>query len=232
MRRYGKQKEVKVMKRLIISAMTILLFCANFANAQLLKSYGVKLAYTSTSQTFDYTTLPLGRWTGMKTSAKGGFSVAAFAEWLNIPLLSVVSQIEYTQRGARMVYPVPGGWWLTDGRMDYISIPVLAKVTAPLGAINPYVLTGPRADFLVGYQYVEIYPNNSIYSNFKKATLGGSAGVGVQTSSILPVTLSAELRYNFDFLNSYNGGYLKVYNNAFDVWIGVSLQTAAAANTL
>ncbi len=212
------------MKRLIISAMTILLYCANIANAQLVKSYGVKLAFTLTSQTVDYMVATrLETWRGMKTSARGGFGAGVFAEWLNIPLFSILSEIEYTQRGVHMLYPVPGGWWLTNGHMDYISIPVLAKVTAPLGLINPYVLAGPRADFLVGYQYDAIYPNNSIYNDFNKATLGGSAGIGAQTSTILSFILSAELRYNFDFSNSFNGNYPKGHYNTFDVWIGVSL---------
>jgi len=143
---------------------------ASFAN--LIKSYGVKLAYTSTSQTVDFVIpTPARRWTEMKPSGRGGFSVAAFAEWFNLPIFSIVSQVEYAQRGAHMMYPVPGGWWLTDGSMDYISTPVLAKLTAPLGHVNPYVFAGARADFLPSYHYDAIYPDNSIYSDFKKATL-------------------------------------------------------------
>jgi len=212
------------MKKEPITAMLFLLLCASISDAQLIKSYGVKVSYTSTSQTVDFVIpTPAQRWTEMKPSARGGFGVSAFAEWFNLPIFSIVSQVEYAQRGAHMLYPLPGGWGLTDGSMDYISIPVLAKLTAPLGAFNPYVLAGPRADFLVSYHYDAIYPNNSIYSDLNKATLGGSAGVGVQTNSILPVSLSAELRYDFDFFNSYNHADLNVHNDAFEIWIGVSL---------
>lgn len=216
------------MKRFIIPMMTILLSCTSIGKAQLIRSYGVKLAFTSASQNLDYPTPPWGWWTGIKTSANPGFNVAAFAEWLNIPFFSVVSQIEYAERGARMKYPVPGGWRSTEGRLHYLSVPILAKVTIPVGRASPYVLAGPRADFLIDYRDVQIPPwgnalSNPFYSDFKSAILGGSVGVGVQTTSVLPVALLAELRYNFDFFDSYNNGYLKVRNNAFDVWLGVGL---------
>jgi hypothetical protein len=204
--------------------MTILLSCTAIGNAQLIKSYGVKLAYTSASQNIDYPTPPWGWWTGIKASAKPGFNIAAFAEWLNVPFFSVVSQIEYAQRGANLKYPLPGGWSSTDGRLDYLTIPILAKVTLPIGSGSPYLLAGPRADFLFNYRDVEIQMNtNPFYSDFKKVMFGGSIGVGVQTGSLLPIALLAELRYNFDFLDSYNNDYLKVRNNAFDIWVGVVL---------
>ena len=216
------------MNRLIISMMVIPLLCASISNAQLIKSYGIKVAYTSASQSLDYSTPPWGWWSGTTTSAKSGFNIAAFAEWLNIPFFSVVSQVEYDERGANAKYAIAGGWWTTDGSLQYLSVPIMAKVTSPTGLVSPYVLVGPRADFLLAYRELGVQPwgnatSLSFYSNFKRANMGASLGVGIETGSLLSTRLLAELRYNLDILNSYDDSNLKSRNNAIDIWLGVAL---------
>jgi hypothetical protein len=222
-------KEVLIMKKIIIQLTLALLLCGGVSNAQLIKSYGFKLALTSASQNFEYSTPPWAWWTGSKTSAKIGFNIAAFVEWFDHPVFSVVSQIEYANRGTHLVYQLPGGTRSTDGSVNYLSIPILAKVVVPMGAVSPYFLVGPRADFLVGYQeFVVLLSGNPnyrdlLYSDFKKAMVGGSIGVGVQFDSLLPVSALVELRYNIDFIDSYDKNNLKVHNNAIDAWLGFAL---------
>lgn len=217
------------MRKLIIPAVLALLTYPSLVHAQLLKSYGVKLAYTSSTQTLNHPFATLGWWTSSKTSSEPGIDVAAFAEWLNLPVLSVVTQVEYDQRGARLDYyeqtsAGPRGPVSTDGRLDYISVPIMAKFTLLKGSVSPYLIAGPRADFLVGYQDFQIRPGiTPIYSEFRKAMLGWSMGAGLETGSILPVDLDAEIRYDFDFLNSYNNDGVALRNNAFDLWVGVAL---------
>jgi hypothetical protein len=215
-------------KTQVTTVLTFLLLCASIGKAQFFKGYGIKVAYTSASQTLDYPAPPWGWWNGTTTSARSGFNVGVFAEWLNVPFISVVSQVEYAQRGANAKYAGPGGWWTTDGLLQYLSVPIMARVTIPTGPVSPYLLAGPRADFLLSYRELGIKPwgnatSLSFYSNFKRANLGASLGVGVETSSILPARLLAELRYNVDIFDSYNDGNLKSRNNAFDVWLGVAL---------
>lgn len=41
--------------------------------------------------------------------------------------------------------------------------------------------------------------------------------------TLLPIKFLAELRYDVDFLSSYNDGNVNIHNNAFDVWVGVAL---------
>ena len=105
-------------------------------------------------------------------------------------------------------------------RLDYLSIPVLAKVTLPGTIISPYVVAGPRFDFLLGYKSDE-NAFSDLYNKFKKNIFGGTVGLGVETGSLLPVTLTADVRYNFDFMKSYKTEYLEVTNNAFDFMVGV-----------
>jgi hypothetical protein len=217
------------MRKIAIQLTLFLLLCGEVSNAQLIKSYGFKLALTSASQNIEYSTPPWAWWTGSKTSAKIGFNIAAFAEWFDYPFFSVVSQIEYANRGTHLVYQLPGGTGSTDGSVNYLSIPILAKVVVPMGVVSPYFLVGPRADFLVGYhEFAVLLSGNPtyqdlLYNDFKKVVVGGSIGVGVQFGSLLPVNALVELRYNIDFIDSYDKNNLKVRNNAIDVWLGFVL---------
>jgi hypothetical protein len=79
---------------------------------------------------------------------------------------------------------------------------------------------GPANPYLIGIQ--EKRPQSSLYEDFKKTMFGGSLGLGVESSSLLPIALSAEFRYNIDFSDSFNNGFVKVRNNTFDVWLGVA----------
>ena len=117
--------------------------------------------------------------------------------------------------------PNPIGTKTLFSRLDYVSVPVLAKLRLQTGLFSPYILVGPRIDFFLGYKSDED-AFNAVYDKFKKTTLGGSAGIGVQIASLLPVSLIAEARYNFDFADSYETDLLKVRNNAVDFWLGVA----------
>jgi hypothetical protein len=192
----------------------------NEGNAQLVKNYGLKMAVTSADQEFGMT---------LDTKRRVGFNIGAFAEWLDVPLFSVITQVEYTQRGTGQVFimtgpsgPEPIGRKTLYSRLDYISVPVLAKLRFQTGLISPYILAGPRLDFLLGYKSDE-GAFNTLYDKFKKTTFGASTGIGVQVESFLPVTLLAEARYNFDLTDSYDAYSWKVRNNALDFWLGIAI---------
>ncbi|MCL4510100.1 MAG: PorT family protein [Bacteroidetes bacterium] len=217
------------MRELIVPTIAVLFSLTGICRAQLIKSYGLKVAFTSASQNISYPFDALGWWTSSRVSPQPGFNVAAFAEWLNFPFFSVISQIEYDQRGTKLEYFVRGDSGpiakaSTNGRLDYLSLPILAKITILNGPLSPYLIAGPRVDFIAGHNDVEIQPNMyPLYSNFRNTMLGWSMGVGLQTGSLLPVTLLAELRYNVDFFDSYNNDNVRIRNNALDVWLGVAL---------
>ena len=214
-----------IMKKVILLISVVIIFI-DPSNAQLIRNYGLKFAFTSASQTFEYANPPFPGF-GPSKVRRAGFNVGFFVEWFNIPFLSVLSQIEYTQRGVGEEYyitedgPVPVGTRTDFRRVDYLSIPILLKFNVPLGVVTPYLIAGPRADFLLGYQDNQT-AFNSLYKNFKKSLIGGSIGLGLESGNFLPIDLSAEFRYNADFSNSFDNEYLRVRNNAFDVWLGVA----------
>jgi hypothetical protein len=200
----------------------LVLVCTNESPSQLIKGYGIKLGLTSADQKFNYAMVP-----DLKTKRRLGFVSGVYVEWLDIPFVSVITEIDYTQRGmGQGVYVTSEagseqiGTKIFYSRLDYFSIPVLVKATLPGTIISPYVVAGPRFDFFVGYKSDE-NAFNILYDKFKKNISGGTVGLGAETGSLLPVTLTADVRYNFDFTNSFKSEYLEVTNNAFDFLLGV-----------
>ena len=211
------------MKKIIFLILVIESSYSQIGNAQLIKSYGFKVAFTSADQKYNYTYL-----TDITTKRRVGFNAAIFAEWLNMPLFSLITQCEYAQRGMGMEFdrtlnsPEITGTYTNYNRVDYLSIPIFAKLTFPVEPINPYILLGPRIDFLLGYKSDEnVF--NAVYDKFSKTITGASFAVGFDLKTLFPIALLIETRYNIDFKDSYSTQYLTVRNNSFDIWLGVAL---------
>jgi hypothetical protein len=196
------------------------------SNAQLLKNYGLRIAYMSASQSFNYPNPP---WPGFgpDLSRRIGIGGGVFAEWLNVPFVSIVTELDYVQRGmGQLVYitendPTPVRSEIRKNRLDYLSVPLFVKGSVSAGILSLYVLIGPRIDFLLAYRD-EFIIGKSIYEDFKKSIWGGTAGVGLEIEDMLPVSVLLEFRYDVDFVDSYDTDLLKVSNNAFAVWLGVA----------
>ncbi len=193
------------------------------SDAQLLKSVGAKLAYTSASQKYDYAHLSLD----LDIKRRSGFNAGIYAEWLNLPVISVVTELDYVQRGRGLRVAVTtaespdfAGWKTLEDRIDYISVPILVKATLPTAPLAPYLAAGPRLDFKIG-AHEALSGGPSIYDNYKKTLWGATIGAGVELSTILPVKLLAEFRYNADFSDAYKTDLLTIKNNSFDLWLGV-----------
>ena len=209
------------MKKTILLVFAFELFLAQSSNAQLIKSYGFKVAFTSADQKYNYTYL-----SNMDTKRRSGFNAAIFAEWLNLPFISIITQCEYAQRGMGMDFnrtnstgPTIIDTYTNYNRVDYFSIPIFAKFTLPVAPIDPYILIGPRIDFLLGY-HSDQNAFDGVYDSFSKTMTGASFAIGVDLKSVIPIALFIEARYNIDFKDSYSTQYLTVRNNSFDVWLG------------
>jgi hypothetical protein len=212
------------MKMITLIALVVTIGYVNQGHSQFLKNYGLKAAVTSADQKYDLTL-----WPALETKSRVGFAVGVFGEWFDNPVFSVITQVEYAQKGMGQEFvmtgpygPEPIGVKTLYSRLDYLSVPVLGKLRLPSESLAPYIVAGPRVDFLLGYKSDED-EFNSVYDKFKKTSWGGTVGVGIQLDSLLPVSVLAEGRYNFDFADSYKTNFLKVRNTAFDFWLGVVL---------
>jgi hypothetical protein len=190
---------------------------------QLVRSYGIKLGAVSANQTWHYTSA-----SDLTTDYRWGVTGGAYLELLDIPLLSLVAEIQYTQKGMAFSAPVTtetqpnstGQFITMSPRVDYLSVPLLAKLRLPSSIITPYLIAGPRADVLVSKQGDGF---SAVVDKFKSTDIGGTFGVGVELHTLLPVGLLAELRYNASFQDSFKNEFLTVRNRSFDFLLGLQL---------
>ena len=194
-------------------ALFVISVAVQTCHAQILRSFGLKAAYTSANQSINSSSEGLDR--------RPGVCAALFAEWLNDPCVSVVSQVEYVQRGTRFtVHPtIPELFWMhwnVDIRIDYLSMPLFFKVRLPLTVLTPYIFGGPRLDVLLSHRSTDL---DIDYLDPKKSSFGASVGIGVEIAHLLPGQLLVEGRYNADLTAAYPSEY-PYRNNAFDIWIG------------
>jgi hypothetical protein len=173
-----------------------------------------------------YSDLHFGTYKPGLTRRIPGLGVAVFAEWFNTSPFSVITQLELTQRGSILdIYSTEDLFSREIGlvgdynRLHYLSVPILAKWTFGKKALSPYVLLGPRVDCLLWYVTDSRFLD-ATYDKFKKVMVGGSASIGCDSGSLLLVTLIAEVRYNFDFGNSYEYHESIIRKDSFDLWLG------------
>jgi opacity protein-like surface antigen len=201
----------------------LLIAAVTTADAGIIKRAGVKAALSTAGESYELVAVP-----GLQTDRRVGLGAAFFLEWFELPLLSVVTQVEYAQRGMKQTVNVTSpagpdiiGQTTISNRLDYISIPVLLKARIGTPELMPYVLGGVRIDHLLGY-HSDMGTFNPVYDSFDRTTVGGSVGAGVETDAILSLNLLAEVRYNFDFTDAYKTDLLHVSNNALDLWVGIA----------
>jgi Outer membrane protein beta-barrel domain len=107
-----------------------------------------------------------------------GIQVGAFAAIPLGRLLSVVPAVTYSQEGTDVN---AGGGITGTFKLDYIEVPLLLKLGAPLQGsptLRPYVVLGPAVGFEVGCKVAARSGSQSAEVNCDDAT------VGLQTKSV------------------------------------------------
>jgi hypothetical protein len=207
------------MRRIII-CIILVLFSFSGAYAQLVKGYGLKAGMVAANQDFDYSQ-------GLEADTENriGLDVGVFAEWLNHSYFSILTEIHYIQKGHTVEstrtdeFGNPLSTVKHNNRLDYLSIPLLAKITLRTQYALPYLVIGPRFDYLLGYQS-EI--SKELFDEFKNTGVGGTVGLGLESKS-KPVKFLLEFRYSPDFTNAYKSDMLKVKNSSFEILFGLRL---------
>jgi hypothetical protein len=208
------------MKRILFG---ILILTSSFvvsSNSQETIKYGIKLALTSSNQKFEYRDL-----SSIDLKRRIGFNAGIFIENVIESYYSIRGQLEYSQRGmgielVRTTVNSPEGTdkYIDYHRVDYLSLPILIKISYPTKSVQPFLIVGPRIDYLIGYNSIGFQP---VYDHLKTVVIGSSIGVGIESTTLLQSDLMLELRYNFDHTDAYNTELLNVRNNSFDLWLGV-----------
>jgi hypothetical protein len=198
----------------------------------LIKGYGLKVGANSSNASL----LPVKSAVKIGTERRTGVNAAFFLEWGGSSVISAITQVEYVQRGFKEEHEVTGENGpeplqvvRANTRLDYVSLPILIKLQPPGLASAPYLILGPRVDFLVnreaGKFEFQIGTFESPWSKgFEDRAFGSVIGLGFSADKLLRLPLLVETRYNFDFTNNADLTELgRAKSNSFDVWLGIKL---------
>jgi hypothetical protein len=186
-------------------------------SAQILRGIGVKAGAAVSTLSFD---TPPGQ-PEFATDPRVGPSAYVFMEWLNVPVFSVVVEAGWMRRGfvgegpLRDLFGNPLGIVRETYRFDYFSSGLLAKLRLPVGAAQPYVIAGPRVDYLLSRSDQFLF-----YSDVAR---GFVAGGGLEVDLPLAPTLMAEVRYSFDTSNSLPETPEDAYGQSLTLLLGFRL---------
>jgi opacity protein-like surface antigen len=209
------------LKYMFLSAAAALLLVQPGANAQLTRSYGIKLGVVGANEA--WSSLGEPDW---PTNIRWGFTADVYAELPYSKYLSADAEIQYTQKGMKYTtreitdFPPFSAYRTFSPRVDYLSIPILAKLRLPLVNLVPYILVGPRFDFLVHRSGDGL---NAVVNDFDNMDYGLTVGAGFELNSVLPFGLLAEFRYNPNSYDSYNSPSQRVRNRSLDFLVGIRL---------
>jgi opacity protein-like surface antigen len=208
------------MKKIVI-LLAFFLIPLTPAQAQLIKGYGFKTGIAITNQDFNSTV-------GFDFNFKNrlGFDFGGYVEWLDLKFFSVLTETHYMQKG--MIDEIaktdetgkPAGTEKFNNRVDYLCLPILAKITYQADGISPYLFAGPRFDFLLGYRsHKHLWDH--LYDKLKDLDIGLDIGIGAEVKLTRKVTLLPEFRFSPDVTYAYKAETLKVKNNALEILAGV-----------
>ena len=208
----------------IIYLILFTLFIISTSQAQLIRGYGLKAGATSSSQNWDYNIscvsdfIPETRW---------GINVGVFSEFFNISYLSLVTELNYIQKGMKEVLPVTtitnpdgtGEYVTWDTRVDYLNLSALGKLRLDFNLFTPYILFGPKVDFEITQEH-SLGSADIVEENFNEVMYGLKIGIGSEVK-FDSFSLLAEILYDYNFNDLYEGEYLTVTSDSFDFRIGI-----------
>ncbi|MCK4233540.1 PorT family protein [candidate division WOR-3 bacterium] len=192
------------MKFMMIFVMFLLLFFSGI-QAGFTVDWGIKAGICIADQDFDYTYD-----IELDTKKRKGLDIGMYVDWVINSRLSLLTETHYIQKG--MVDSIEqrddqgnkiGVIWYSN-RVDYLSIPILSRISFGTENINPYLIFGPRFDILIGNQSK---PLESLYDEFKKFGIGGDFGIGIESDILKSVTVLIEFRYSPDLTDAYKTDY-------------------------
>lgn len=202
------------MKPKYIALLVFIIQVTSFS--QPIRTIGMKVGAVFASQTWNYATIP-----DLDTQRRWGIDLGFYLEWLNMPVFSFSTEIHYVQKGMKESLPITteqnpdgtGEYLTRSPRVDYFSIPILAKARLNDGQFTPYVIVGPRVDFLLqtkgeGFQ--------AVLEKFDKVDFGGTIGIGAEIRSFESIQLGIEFRFNPSLKDGYSSQFLQVRNSSLE----------------
>ena len=188
------------------------------ADAQIVKSYGIKAGAVLAGQDWEYS--PSSPLAGLDIAdqMRWGVDVGCFVEWFDNPTFSLVTEVHYAQRGCQdevvvrsTSHPEGIGTKILSPRLDYLSLPLLLKARLDFVPVSPYLLAGPRFDVLLGK-----HPDgfDLVINQIKDHDWGITLGAGIAYDISSGYAIGAEFRYELSLQDIYETDMLTVRNHS------------------
>ena len=216
---------------IIRSIILTLLFAALSPAAELTHNFGLKAAVTRSGLSNNR-----AYYQGISTGYRTGVNFAVLMEINFSEHIHFLPQLEYVQKGYQLYYEgnhQANNYYEIldpDARFDYFSMPIFVKFLVPGKTISAALSLGIRAEQIIHEKRALVKTpdgTKSFYESpdLRDTNLGGSIMLGFDIMRALPVILSLEVRYNFDFGrltpfsdDEYDLGPTRI--SSFDVWLG------------
>ena len=198
----------------------VLLFLPLTASSQDAKSYGFKLGLAVANQDWNYSNRP-----DFERKTRTGLDIGGFIEFFNVPYFSLMVELHYIQKGFKTKVqsivatdePVEDSIGMEiSPRMDYVSLPILAKVRYETDFLSPYAALGPRFEYMLDYN-----DDGSFYQKFSTFAFGFTSAMGVDIMTLEPINGFFEVRYSPDLIGVFSSSTLTVKNRTVEVLAGV-----------
>ena len=205
---------------------------------QPIKRFGGKIGVTSATWKWNLAGKRIGG-----IDRRVGLDVGAFAEWINIPVVSLLSEVHFIQKGMREDIPFTtaqfpdgtGQFSRTNIRDDYLSIALMPKFRFATELGEAYAIAGVRFDISIGNRVsIEVdapYQSTSalmaqgyqsLVDRFRTIQFGGTFGVGAQSSALLPFTVGVEFRYSPNLQPALDEQLMDISNTSFEFLVIIS----------
>lgn len=211
------------MKSRMVEIVCLCVFISTITHAQFIRGYGLKVGAVSATQTWDYRIN-----VNFPTERRWGIDAGVYVEILDIPYVSLLGELHYTQKGFSVTLPVTtpaqpngtGEYVTTRPRVDYLSIPLLVKLRLDMSLVTPYLFAGPRLDYLIAK---EPEGTQAVLDNFKSTDVGVSLGAGLEVPLTIVSAALVEFRYSPSFNEAFSNNNLTVKNQSIELLVGVRL---------
>ncbi len=206
-----------------------LMFVFTSSQAQIIRGYGLKVGTTISNQEWEYSQESGLSYASFNTDNRIGINIGVFAEILDMPFVSIVTEVNYIQKGMKKEIPITttaqpdgtGEFITWDTRLDYINISALGKVRLNYGIFTPYLLFGPKIDFEINKKN-SLDPNNIFEENYNKNRFGLNVGLGTEIN-LISFNVLTEFLYDMDLNELYKNENLKINSNSFSLRVGIML---------
>ena len=212
-----------------------LVFLVSDASAQPVRGYGLKIGVTRAIWDWNINGRPME-----PLGPRVGLDAAFFAEWLNLDVVSIVSEVHYIQKGIQQDIPITtasapdgtGSFVHERVRLDYLSIGILPKCRLDCGMAEYYLIGGIRFDISLGgnataeadapFNDLVLGSYQTFIDRFKEFQLGATVGIGAQLHALLPWSTGIEFRYSPNLQRAYSAQYADVTNTSFELLLTLS----------